>query len=388
MSYDPETHFYANLPLLTSFQEITNPIHFHPLPKSWFVVVTDVKGSTKAIEAGHYKEVNMVGALTIVAFLNRAGVMELPFVFGGDGASILIPPNLYEDAKKILLKTQALAKQAYNLHLRIGIVPVQDLYTHNAPIHIARFAISQEYHQAILRGGGLEMAEHLLKTDEAYKVTTHNTDVDVDFEGLECRWEAIKSPKDETLSLLIRATGDEAASAKTYERVLGLVEAHLGSVEVRHPITAENTILSFNPKILNIEAALHAKALLSRIAIHGRLILENALGWLLMRFNIGEWEGYKARIVRTSDTEKFDDMLRMVVSATTQEREALLDALHHEFQNKTLAYGYHISDRALMTCLIFERHGRHIHFVDAADGGYAMAAKGFKERVRRLEESF
>ena len=33
----------------------------------------------------------------------------------------------------------------------------------------------------------------------------------------------------------------------------------------------------------------------------------------------------------------------------------------------------------LMTCLIFERMGSQVHFVDAADGGYAMAAVGLKK---------
>jgi hypothetical protein len=44
-------------------------------------------------------------------------------------------------------------------------------------------------------------------------------------------------------------------------------------------------------------------------------------------------------------------------------------------------YGLHISDRALMTCLVFERNGRQVHFVDGADGGYALAAKEMKQKL-------
>jgi hypothetical protein len=35
-----------------------------------------------------------------------------------------------------------------------------------------------------------------------------------------------------------------------------------------------------------------------------------------------------------------------------------------------------------MTCLVFDRRGDHVHFVDGADGGYAMAALRMKERLK------
>lgn len=45
-------------------------------------------------------------------------------------------------------------------------------------------------------------------------------------------------------------------------------------------------------------------------------------------------------------------------------------------------YGFHVSDRALMTCLVYEEQGRHIAFIDGADGGYALAAKVLKEKLK------
>jgi hypothetical protein len=34
-----------------------------------------------------------------------------------------------------------------------------------------------------------------------------------------------------------------------------------------------------------------------------------------------------------------------------------------------------------MTCLVFDYAGRHLHFIDGADGGLFMAAKALKERL-------
>ena len=43
-----------------------------------------------------------------------------------------------------------------------------------------------------------------------------------------------------------------------------------------------------------------------------------------------------------------------------------------------------VSDRAHMTCLVFNYSGRHLQFIDGADGGLFLAAKQFKERSAKL----
>ena len=48
-----------------------------------------------------------------------------------------------------------------------------------------------------------------------------------------------------------------------------------------------------------------------------------------------------------------------------------------------LAYGLHRSSAALITCLVRSYAGQHLHFVDGADGGYALAAR---ELAAQLEE--
>jgi hypothetical protein len=57
------------------------------------VVLADVKGSTEAVRAGRYKDVNLVGAACITAALNVTRDLDLPYAFGGDGATVLIAPD-------------------------------------------------------------------------------------------------------------------------------------------------------------------------------------------------------------------------------------------------------------------------------------------------------
>jgi hypothetical protein len=44
-------------------------------------------------------------------------------------------------------------------------------------------------------------------------------------------------------------------------------------------------------------------------------------------------------------------------------------------------YGLHLQDEALMTCVVPSvLASNHMHFVDGAGGGYALAARQLKER--------
>jgi hypothetical protein len=100
-----------------------------------------------------------------------------------------------------------------------------------------------------------------------------------------------------------------------------------------------------------------------------------------------DWGFYKEGVLAATDYKKFDDMLRMIISGNQEQREKLVSYLEKKYRNGNLVYGLHSSDRVLMTCLVFERNGRQVHFVDGADGGYAIAAKSMKQRINSKQPS-
>ena len=83
--------FYEDLPVFQDFSELTDLGHYQLLPDDWFVVIADIRGSTKAIHDGFYKEVNIIGAATIMTVINSVRPLLIPYVFGGDGATL--PPT-------------------------------------------------------------------------------------------------------------------------------------------------------------------------------------------------------------------------------------------------------------------------------------------------------
>ncbi len=84
--------FYAELPAFPKFGEVTGDRPFRTLPADWKIIVADIEGSTAAIEAGRYKDVNTIGAAAVAAAQNAMDKRDFPFVFGGDGATLVIPP--------------------------------------------------------------------------------------------------------------------------------------------------------------------------------------------------------------------------------------------------------------------------------------------------------
>ena len=80
--------FYASIPAFDDFSGIADSDNYRLAPDDWHVIIADVKGSTRAIAEGRYKDVNMIGAACINAVLNISQKRSVPYVFGGDGATL------------------------------------------------------------------------------------------------------------------------------------------------------------------------------------------------------------------------------------------------------------------------------------------------------------
>ena len=75
----------------------------------------------------------------------------------------------------------------------------------------------------------------------------------------------------------------------------------------------------------------------------------------------------------------------MVLSLNKERRASLEGYLDTEEKNGILVYGTHISDSALLTCLMHSESSSEVHFVDGANGGYAMAAKVLKQKFAKMQ---
>lgn len=387
----PSTSFYADLPLRTDFADAGRPESYTPLPDDWHVVMCDVRNSTAAVEAGQYKNVNTLGAAAITAILNAAGSTEIPFMFEGDGATLCVPPELLERARAALLQTQAMARRSFALELRIATLPVARIRAAGFDVRVGRFRVSDHYVQAMFAGGGMAYADRYMKdaaTAPLCRVEAGSVEPGGNFDGLECRWQDIPSRHGETVSVMVRVLVDDAqAASRIYREVIAKVREIYGADDDCHPVWPPNLAFSLSGRQLASEVGVRA---MERGAWGKWLYLMRTrgivlVGWFLMTFGIRtsatDWGGYRTVLARNSDVRKFNDCFRQILAGNAAQREALVAWLDERFARRELVYGAHVADRAQMTCLVFDYSGRHLHFIDGAEGGLSMAAKALKERV-------
>ncbi len=390
------SEFYASLPSTRDFTAVADLSGYAPVPADWAVLLTDVIGSTKAIRAGRYKDVNMVGAACITAALNALPGYSLPYVFGGDGATILVPPSGLNAGREALLAIAGLAAQQFDLGLRSGVVPVADLYRRGASLGVRKLQLSPGNDLALLSGGGLELADELLKDpapDNPYRLPAPEAPPAPDLEGLSCRWEPLRAVHGVSLTLMLRAVDSEDAAQETALRaaLLAIQEILEGDpAQSAAPARAETLRFRWRPLNLWMEAQATAgnKAQWRRFL---RILMEACLQEVADRFNlkIGPYNppAYREEVRTNTDFRKYDGLLRLVLDVSPAQADAIEAYLSAEHAGGRLVYGTHRADSALMTCLVSSlRQSQHIHFIDGADGGFALAARQFKQQLAALAD--
>ncbi|MBI1214506.1 MAG: DUF3095 family protein [Alphaproteobacteria bacterium] len=393
--------FYKNLPPLSASQDMVDISLHHRVPADWFVLVADIKGSTKAIAAGQYKAVNMLSASAITAALNAVrGATggdtndSIAYIFGGDGATFLVPPELLLPVARALQGTRRMAQADYGLAMRAGAVRVEELEKQGAPVSVAKTKVSPGLSQAALSGAGIGLAEKLVKDEErgpALDVSAIFSAAELsaappDFTGLQCRWEPLKNRRGLNLSLIVLAREEGASGAQVYQTALSRIGGICGMPESWRPAGADNLRLTLDPRQMGMELKTNTfTGANGRLAYFLRMWGGTLFGKLSIATGkkLGGFDGraYVDATARHTDYIKFDNALRLIMDITQAQKAALEGMLEEMRGQGLLFYGMHTADAALMTCMSFDHGEEHFHFVDGADGGYALAAVQLKQQI-------
>lgn len=374
--------FYSELPMISSLLELLDPATFYSVPDDWSVFITDIENSTQAVEKGRYKEINALGAASIIAMSNACDGASFPFVFGGDGASCLVPNSYVQHIGSVLGALRNHAFVHMGLTLRIGCVPIFTLREKGVDIKVAKQSLPAGFKLAHFTGGGVVLADQLVKEHiQTYGITTQDSHQKINLMGLECRWNDVPSVNGQMVTLLVQP---QKADLQELKPLLDLLSRLM---PLSNPVRTDNLPITWPPQHLRTELTLKVGSAWRRWWAQKSLLC-----WTYILSKI------IARTVRNPDTPagkyfqevgvntdhfKIDDCLRTVLDISkdqSKELEALLVQLQSEGK---LNFGIHYSNRALMTCFVNSLE-KHIHFIDGADGGYTYAASSLKAHLLGL----
>lgn len=375
-----DADYYAGLPIFDGFASIMDPTRYQPLPDDWVLGMTDVVRSTSAIEAGRYKAVNTAGASVIAAVSNALGGRKFPYVFGGDGASFAVSGNDEALARAALAATAAWTRDDLQLELRVALVPVSAVKEQGLNVSVARFAPSRNVSYAMFSGGGLAWADRAMKQGR-FAVPPAVPGTRPDLTGLSCRWNDIPASHGLILSLVVApVTHGDPAFRKLVEDLLAELET---STEVARPVPDGAPGVGWPPPGLDLEARASRKSGERLFIRRLRLGAATLLAFLIMRLGmrVGGFDpvSYRREVVENSDFRKFDDNLRMTLDCTPALADRIEQRLAKAEAEKIARFGLHRQASAIMTCIVPSiSESNHVHFVDGAAGGYALAARRLK----------
>lgn len=376
-------NFYSNLSLQkdTISDLVANKFLFSRVPEDWYAIAADITNSTLAINNGKHNQVNLVATGSVIAILNLAYSknINIPFFFGGDGATMLIPKELLESSMAALNQHRINTLQNFGFELKIGSVSIKEIYENNISLEISKVQISDVLNIPVVLGNGLQYAESKIKDDFSTAENEFKTPDILNLDGMECKWDKINPPESnqEVVSLIVIACKNEDPS-KIFSEVLKNIDTIYGALHRRKPISVKRLKLKASLKKLNDEM----RTKLGKY--DGYYLLKN---WITTTFgkyylkNTTSGKNYLQKLVELTDTLTIDGRINTVITGTTQQRESLKSYLDHLEKKGQIKYGLHVSKQSVMSCYVRDmKKDDHIHFVDGAGGGYTKAANQLKNK--------
>ena len=414
------------------------------VPGSWSVVITDVVGSTRAIEEGRYRLVNSLGAACIIAAVNAArsphDLRGFPFVFGGDGTTLLLPASYMPRVLPPLAELRTRARENMGLELRVGCVPMADLIGagHSVTVGLLdqckmrkckcrgryeEMESSSAGFVPVLRGSGLEVAEQWVKGSSKYEVADASAGAEAVLsldgiggrvsqdavaedpqgrqadkvkrliDGLVCPlrpFETTKGADGTMLAVLAVPLGSVEQQIKTWLEIQRFI-----SSEVSDPIPIHPALMAQQGKMgkagipqydVRIAASLSTKSWGARA--WERVKLSAKMNGLMRLMALccfpPEAKAELGAVMAThTDWFKIDGALRMVLNLSARECAAVLAFLEKLHKGRRICYGFHKDRFAQVTCYVPADGGHnHFHMIDVCSGGYCAASVQLKQQLK------
>mgnify|MGYP003663336914 CR=1 FL=1 len=381
---DRNNLFYNNLPIhnIGLTQLLSNPNHFKKVPKDWHIVVVDVESSTQAVKHKLHHPVNYAASLSIIVVLNEVSKIdssiEIPFFFGGDGASFLIPESIVQRIEMVLENVKELVLKDYFLSLRVGSVQIRKLNSHtNSSINISRIQLTEHTDFPIAYGNGLKVGEDFIKSQFSDDNIKPRADMFIDTNGCNCRWSKVLPPKKNQKVLCFIASPLKLDELNILHSISKMLDATFGNYLERLPITVEG--LEALDEVHDIHKEYNdysENSFLDTVSISLGSISQ-------MAYNTsGSAKTFLKILAESSVAILIDGSYCDIVTGDDEQIKEFINFLNDLEKDRKIIFGYHITDSAVLSCYVAQKNKSFVHLMDANEGGFSTAAKMLKIKAK------
>lgn len=375
--------FYKALPVhQVKLEELyTKDSNFTNLPIDWGVLVADIKGSTFAVSNNQHNEVNLAATGAIVAVLNslkKAKKNRVPYFFGGDGATFLVPNTYKKELLKVLRLQKEHVKLQWDLNLIVGYMDMNAIQKKGFHIKLSKIKLNSFLQIPVVLGSGMKFAEdHIKKTFSSRESNSAAPKVP-DLNGMECRWQKIPPPSSNSsiICLLVYCI-DEDKQRLIYHEVFKALTKVFGTLENRQPISIPKLKLEVSFKKIKREVLGTIGQYSYRFLL--KKLLETYFGKLYLRYS-KEGKLYLKLTEALSETVMIDGLINTIITGTDDQLKIFVKYLDQLESEDKLIYGVHITHSSIMSCYVEDRKSKHAHFIDGTEGGYTKAAEMLKSK--------
>jgi hypothetical protein len=384
MSENRSAYFYSDLhTYMGSLENVyRDPTCFCKVAEDWNIVVTDVENSTTAVQEGKQQEVNLAATGSIVACLNiaREAGVEIPFFFGGDGATLLIPDLILKDCLNALTLHQERCYTSFGFFLRVGYRTVKEMKVKGCALNISKFKRNSFHIMPLIQGDALQRAEREIKDNEPQDLELDQLQTQLlNLEGMECKWDKIAPPEEqnEVLALIINSV-EVSQQHSVYAAILQEIEEIYGTDSKRNPVSLKRL------KMVNSLSQLKNEVKIKYATSSLRNMIGSAARTLFGKFYIRFTEkgrNYLNELVQLTEVLLLDGSINTVVTGSLEQRRELFKMLDHMERNDQIRYGFYTSQNSILSCYVTALDDYHIHFLDGDNGGYTQASKVLKKKL-------
>ncbi len=383
--------FYKNLTIIKRPipDVLADENYFVDAPGDWHIVVADIINSTEAVSSGRHIDVNLIAAGCLIAVLNvtKSLDVEIPYFFGGDGGTVMVPGEILPKVLAGLNAHKQNSRENFSLNLRIGSLSVEEIRNAGYKVKLAKIEESPGFNKALLIGNGFKYAEYIIKKTSIHVASDISTLQELDLEGMECKWDKVKPPASEfEVVCFLIDTVNEKDQFEIYSAILKKLDEVYGPFEKRHPLTI-NT-LKFKADLKKIKREMIARYSKLNLFYLFRTWLVDLFGNFYFKYNLKvnnlRANDYLTQLIAFSEILTIDGRINTIVSGTSGNRQRFLAFLQELEKQQLIVYGHYASSASIMTCYVQNIYNKHVHFIDGADGGYTEAAKELKPKLAAL----